>query len=61
MEEKKYLFFSSVMGGTMHYEELSKGKVRATFEFFYIENLDFYILPDDFDSLMVKTKNKTYL
>ena len=31
--------------------------VRGTFEFFYIEKLDFYILPDDFDFLMVKTKN----
>ena len=45
----------------MHYEELSKGKVHATFEFFISKINNFYILPDEFDSLMVKTKNETCL
>ena len=27
----------------------------------YRKLIDFYILPDDFGSLMVKTKNETYL
>ena len=29
--------------------------------FLYRKLIDFLILPDDFDSLMVKTKNETYL
>ena len=48
---------STQEASTLHYEEFTKGKVRATFEFFlYRKLINFYILPDDFDSLMVKTK-----
>ena len=46
---------------TMPYVELSKGKVHATFGILNRKLINFYILPDDFDSPMVKTKNETYI
>ena len=41
-------------------ESLAKAK-SATFGIFKWKVIDFYILPDDFDSLVVKTKNETYM
>ena len=42
-------------------KSLVKAKSVQLLRFLYRKLIDFYILPDDFDSLMVKTKSETYL